>query len=118
MSESKSWYNDLKFTRTHSENEAFRVIQEDWYCQSTMMNHDKNNLILYGKEDVSKNDIIYNVPGMNYVILFSQRYPKHSRDYQDEGFYIELIGASDFEPLCVCVCMIGPIVPVMIGMMG
>lgn len=36
----------------------------------------------------------------DYVKLFSNRYPHQSRDYQDDGFYIELVGKPN-QPLAV-----------------
>ena len=93
------WYQKLNFTRTEDENHAFQYVQDNWRLGFPVTNSKE---LLY---DTHKSTSDYHNDDKNdYIILFGERYPKHSRDYQDDGIYVELISHKNLiDPLIVTV---------------
>ena len=99
---SQSWYHGLSFERTKEEDDAFSEIGQNWQCQGGIAVADEA-VVLYGTTDLDPRIFITQSSNEKYPILYAQRYPKHSRDYTDDGFYVELVGNVDLVLVCVCV---------------
>lgn len=100
------WHTNLSFKRTDQENTAFSEIGQTWKYAWKTHTPEENTKMLYGTDDWPNEKICTSSYNDKYLILFSERYPKHSRDYSDNGIYVELVGIiqnSDLIPLCVCV---------------
>lgn len=90
------WYQKLNFTRTQAEDDAFEFVQDNWSLGSPVTNSQE---LLYDIQGSTTNDDSNN---NEYIVSFGERYPKRSRDYQDNGIYVEVIRQKDsLDPLIV-----------------